>query len=142
MPQIKSVGSIAEKWSRVTPQRAQDYAQGVRSPRRSWAQGASDASDAWAQGIQEAVSDNRYEKGVSNAGDQKWQRKATTVGAQRFGPGVQAAKADYQQGFAPYVSVIEGTNLPPRGPKGDPRNYDRVRLMGEALHEAKVGSGE
>ena len=139
MPTIKSVSSIADKWARVTPQRAQDYAAGVRSPKNSWAEGAAAAAEAYAEGVQQAISDSRFEKGVRAAGDAKWQRKASSVGAQRFGPGVQAAKSDYQAGFAPYASVIESTTLPPRGPKGDPRNYVRAQEMGEALHSAKVG---
>lgn len=140
MPAIKSVSSIADKWSRVTPQRSQDYAEGVKNPTNNWAENTQAAEEAWAQGIQEAVSAGRFGAGVANAGNAKWQRKAATVGAQRFGPGVQAAKSDYEQGFAPYAGVISSTTLPPRGSKGDPRNYDRVRAMGEALHSAKVGS--
>lgn len=139
MPAIKNTGDIADKWARVTPQRAADYKAGVQSPRRSWSEGAASASESWAEGVQNAISDNRFEKGVSEAGDGKWQRKATQVGAQRFGPGVQAAKGDYQAGFAPYAAVIQSTTLPPRGPKGSPNNYARVQAMGEALHRAKTG---
>jgi len=139
MPAIKSTSSIAEKWARVTPQRAADYASGVKSPTNSWEQNTLAAKDAQAQGVQEALSNDSFSKGVSAAGDAKWQRKASTVGAQRFGPGVQAAKSDYESGFAPYAGVISSTTLPPRGSKGDPRNYDRVKAMGDALHAAKVG---
>lgn len=139
MPAIKSTASIAEKWSRVTPQRSADYAAGVKNPKKSWQEGALAAVEAQAQGVTEALANKSFEKGVAEAGNAKWQRKASTVGATRFGPGVQAAKPDYEAGFGPYASIIAGTTLPPRGSKGDPRNYDRVRLMGEALHNAKVG---
>lgn len=140
MAEIKSVNQIADKWASVTPQRSKDYADGVKNPRRSWSQGAADAADAYAQGVQDAVSNGRFASGVLAAGDTKWQRKAVTVGVARFGQGVQAAKGDYQAGFAPYVSVIANTDLPPRGAKGDPRNYDRSRVIGEALHAAKINN--
>lgn len=139
MPAIKAVSAISEKWSRVTPQRAPDYAAGVKSPKKSWQENTLAAEAAQAQGVQEAISEGRFGKGVAAAGNAKWQRKASTVGAQRFGPGVQAARPDYEAGFAPYAGVISSTTLPPRGSKGDPRNYDRVKTMGDALHAAKVG---
>lgn len=138
MPAIRNVSSIANKWARVTPQRAKDYELGVKSPKNNWAEKTLAAADAQAQGIQEAIAEKRFERGVTKAGNEKWQRKAIAVGAQRFGPGVQAAKSDYEEGFAPYADVIEATTLPPRGSKGDPRNYERARIMGEALHDAKV----
>jgi len=139
MPAIKATSAISEKWARVTPQRAADYASGVKNPTKNWQDNTLAATDAQAQGVQEAISNGSFAKGVSAAGNAKWQRKASGVGAQRFGPGVQAAKSDYESGFAPYAGVISSTTLPPRGSKGDPRNYDRVKAMGDALHAAKVG---
>lgn len=139
MPQIKSTSASAEKWARRAGQSAQDYASGVKSPRRSWSEATASAADAQAAGVQQAISNGSFAKGVQAAGDAKWSRKATTVGAQRFGPGVAAAKSDYEQGFAPYAQVISGVQLPPRGAKGDPRNFERVQAIGNALHEAKVG---
>ena len=130
---------IVDKWSRRASQAGPDYAAGVKSPRKDWAQATTDAKDAQAAGIQAAIAAGSFEKGVAEAGTGKWQRKAIAVGAQRFGPGVAAAKADYQSGFSPYAAVIQGVALPPRGARGDPRNYENVRLIGEALHSAKVG---
>lgn len=140
MPAVKPVSVSSAKWVSRAGQAAGDYARGVQNPRNSWEQATSDAAAAHAAGIQQAISENRFEKGVQAAGNAKWQRKATTVGAQRFGPGVSAAKADYEQGFAPYTSVIQGVTLAPRGPKGDPRNYERVKAIGDALHAAKTGA--
>lgn len=138
MPQVKSVQASSEKWARRAGQSSQDYANGVKAPRRSWAESTASASEAQHAGAQAAIANNSFEKGVRNAGDAKWSRKATTVGASRFGPGVAAAKGDYEQGFAPYAQVIQGVQLPPRGAKGDPRNFERVQAIGNALHEAKV----
>lgn len=140
MPAVKSVAVAADKWVRRAGQASQDYARGVQSPRKSWQEATSEAAEAQAAGVQQAIAEGRFEKGVQKAGNGKWQRKASTLGAQRFGPGVAAAKADYESGFSPYASVIQGVSLPPRGPKGDPRNYERTKAIGEALHEAKVGA--
>jgi len=140
MPAIKSTAASADKWVRRAGQASSDYAKGVQSPRTSWAEATIEAKDAQAEGIQNALANGSFEKGVAKAGNSKWQRKAVSVGAQRFGPGVAAAKGDYEAGFAPYSQVISGITLPPRGPKGDPRNYERTKLIGDALHEAKVGA--
>ena len=70
------------------------------------------------------------------AEESRWCRRAEI----RAGGGEKAAKADYEQGFAPFAQVIQGVNLPPRGARGDPRNYENVRLIGEALHAAKTGA--
>jgi len=138
MPAVKPISTIVDKWSRRAGQASKDYSDGVKSPKKDWAQATADAADAQAAGIQAAIAAGSFEKGVAAAGTAKWARKAQTVGAQRYGPGVAAAKADYATGFAPFAQVIEGITLPPRGAKGDPRNYDNVRIIGEALHEAKV----
>lgn len=137
MPPIKRAGDIAKKWGRVTPARADDYKLGVEDPRRDWADESEKAEPAFEAGVQAAISDKRYGKGVRRVGTAKWQEKARTKGADRFGPGVRGAEDEYEKGFAPFRDVIERTDLPPRGPKGDPRNLERVAIMAKALHDAK-----
>ena len=137
---IKPVDRIATKWSEVTPQRAGEYQSGVQSPKRSWAQATSDATENYNAGIQDSISRNSFQKGVEKAGDSAWRDGALNKGVSRWPQGVRMGKSKYQQGFAPYHSVISGLTLSPRGPKGDPRNYDRTREVGQALHEAKVGA--
>lgn len=139
MAEIKSLSRVVEKWTRVTPARAQDYQAGVASPRRDWQQATSAAQDRWSEGVQGAIQRGAFGSGVDAAGTQKWSRKTQEVGTQRWGPGVRAAAQDYQKGFEPFRQVIEATALPPRFPAGDPRNFDRVRAIGEALHRAKTG---
>lgn len=142
MVAVKSPSASADKWSRNAANASGDYKKGVQSPRRSWAAATADAADSWQQGVSQAASDGRFANGVSAAGDEKWKRKAVQVGAQRYGSGVQAAKGDYQAGFAPFAAVIESVTLPPRGPKGSPGNYERTSAIGTALHEAKIaGAG-
>jgi len=140
MADIKSLDKIGKKWTTVTPQRSEEYEEGVKNPRRSWAQATAEAEDAYADGVSNAVSEGRFAKGVADAGDSKWRDGAIKKGVRRWPEGVRLGGDNYRQGFAPYHSVIAGTTLPPRGPKGDPRNYDRVRAIGEALHNEKTGN--
>jgi len=139
MADIKSLDRVARKWSDVTPARASEYEAGVRAPKRDWSQATAEAADSYAQGVQEAISAGRFGKGVQQAGTGAWREGALSKGVSRWPQGVRVSTGKYQQGFAPFHAAISSTTLPPRGPKGDPRNYERVRVIGEALHNAKTG---
>lgn len=136
MPKVKS--NYGSKWARVTPARAEDYQQGIQNPRTPWAEATSAAAANQAAGVQEAIRDKRFEKGVMKAGNSTWQNGALTKGVNRFGEGVQIAEQKYAANFAPYAQVIESTALPPKFPKGDPRNLARVAAMATALRNKKV----
>jgi hypothetical protein len=136
--QIKSADVIAKKFATRAGAASNDYAAGVANPRQDWAGATSAASQTWAGGIQQAISNNSFSKGVNAAGSAKWSRKAAGVGAQRYAPGVQAAQGDYQNGVAPYLQVLAGITLPPRLPKGDPGNVQRVNAVTTALRAKKL----
>jgi len=137
MPAVKNSADIARKWATVTPQRATEYEAGVRNPVRDWSQNAQAANDAYKTGVTQAAQQDRFKTGIARAGTGKWQRRAIELGSSRFGAGVTVAQPDYQAGFAPYRDVIERTQLPPRFAKRDPRNIERVRVMAQALAQAK-----
>ena len=139
MAEIKDIGKIMEKWTRVTPMRAEDYKIGVKDPKRDWAKQAIAQKETWKGAITEAAAKGMYEKGIAAAGTAKWQEKALAKGPGRFQEGVMVAGPDFEKGFAPYADVIRATVLPPRFPKGDPRNYVRVQTIGTALRAKKVG---
>lgn len=142
MPAVKPMEKIREKWTRVTPMRGDDYRDGIENPRRDWDDAARAAEPAWTQGVTQAAQEKRYGRGVQKVGSEKWRRKALAVGVSRFGEGVRVAGPDYEAGFAPYRAVIERVTLPPRGPKGDPKNIERVAAIARALYEAKTkGAG-
>jgi len=138
MPKIRSIEEIASKWARVTPMRATDYEAGVKAPKEKWDQRAIAAEPAYEDGIRAAIGRKAYSAGIKKVGFNKWQRKTLEVGIGRWGPGVTVAEPDYLAEFKPFRDVIEKTELPMRYRAGDPRNYERVRVMGTALHEAKI----
>jgi hypothetical protein len=140
MPAIRSTATIVKKWADRAGSAGQQYADGVASPKKDWATNAAGAQNNWEAGVQGAATKKSFSKGVSSAGTAKWQKKATTKGAQRFGPGVADAQPDYQAGFEPFANVISSTTLPPKFAKGDPRNVERVRVMSQALRKAKEAS--
>lgn len=137
MAEIKDVGRIANKWARVAPQRTQDYQEGISAPRRDWAQTAAAAQDTHTAAMQRAGTQKSYSRGVRAAGSQKWQARALAKGPGRFAEGVAISEGDYRSGFSPYAETIGRTTLPPRFPKGDPRNLQRVAVIATALHARK-----
>ena len=136
---IKSAAVIAKKWADVTPARAGVWqAEVAATSDADWADPTKAAAPIYETGVQAAIGAGLYQKGVE-AKRGKWKRKALAVGPGRYGPGVRAAEADQAAGFAPYQQAIAALDLTPKGPRGAPGNYDRVRQVGEALHAKRVG---
>jgi len=135
---IKAIAKIAEKYARVTPQRATDFVEGVQTTPVDWSKVTQAAGATYAAGVQAAITGRRFEKGVAAAGTERWRTKSIDVGSARWGPGVQAGAGDYAAKFAPYADVLGKLVLPPRFPTGDPRNYARVQAIGEALFKKRT----
>ncbi len=141
MPKVRPIDTIARKWQENASAAAGRYEEGVRDPLNDWATNTRAAASAWQAGVQGAIARGAFAAGVSRAGTAKWQAKALAKGPRRFSEGVSVSAEDYRSGFEPYRAVIEGTTLPARGPKGDPRNIERVAAIARALHEAKLRRG-
>jgi len=86
-----------------------------------------------------AAATDAFAKGISKAGSVKWQARALQKGPGRFAEGVMVGGDDYEKGFAPFRDEIEKTVLPPRFPKRDPRNIQRVSTIATALGKKKTG---
>lgn len=96
------------------------------------------AESNYEQGVQKGIQGKRFGKGVAKAGTAKWQQNTLAKGPSRWAEGIGMSTQAYEDGFAPFRRVIEVTTLPPRGPKGDPRNIQRVQVMADALHKEKL----
>ena len=138
MALIRSLESIAKKWKEVTHQRANIYKANVQAPLRNWEVETLAASDRRDSGMQAAIADGRINRGIIKTGFAGWQKPTVTKGPQRWAEGVAVAEPEYKAGFAPYRDVIEATDIGPRYAKGDPRNWDRSKAIGMALHEKKI----
>lgn len=136
---VKSAAAIAEKFVRVTPGRLEDYEAGVRDPQEDWEKNTAAAEDNYEKSTKEAMTRKAFGKGVRKTGTAKQQRKTIEKGVEegRWVGGVQAAGPDMQAGMEPVVAVLEKTSLPPRQPKGDPRNMERSSIVVKALIKMK-----
>ncbi|GAH36690.1 unnamed protein product, partial [marine sediment metagenome] len=129
MAEIKSLSSIRDKWTRVTPGRTEDYKLGIQNPRRDWATEALAGKENWKAGVDAAAAKDLFAKGIDKAGTAKWRDRALKKGPGRFAEGVYIAGPDYESGFKPYHDAISRVDLGPRFPKRDPRNLNRVKII-------------
>jgi len=135
---VKSAAQIAEKWAEVTPARASYYEAEAPAAGAEWEANTTAAGGTYKAGISVAGIEKRFIGGVKRAGAEKFARKVKDVGVARYGPGVAAAKADMAKGVADYVSVLEGLEIPDRGPRGSAANYAIVQKVGDALHKKRL----
>jgi hypothetical protein len=138
MPPVKPLDRISEKWARVVAVSGPDYQLGVEQPRTDWKNATAAAATTYATATQKAIQEKRFEKGVNGAGTKKWQERTLRVGVNRWTEGVALSRNQYEAGFSPYRQVIESLKLPDRGPKGDPKNINRVATIASALHAEKL----
>lgn len=138
--QVPSIGDITSKWARRASGASQDLITGINRAANRWQSATESAADRWFQGVTEANARDGFSVGVRDAGNEKWLRKSRALAPQRYGAGVAAAAQDYSSGFAPFLQVIAGLDLPERGVRGSESNFDRSARVGRALHAARVGT--
>lgn len=136
---VPSADKIAKKWARVTPERIEDYEDGVRHPMKDWETETSEAEDRYEAGIKDAITRKAFGKGVKKVGTAKQKSATILKGIPRWPEGVRGAEDDMKKGMEPVVSVLEDLELPKRYPTGDPRNIERVKAIQQALHKLKTG---
>ncbi|MBA7482663.1 hypothetical protein ES707_18157 [subsurface metagenome] len=135
---IKSATEIAKKWADVTPARASYYETEAPAAAAEWEANTIAAGGTYKAGIAVAGIEKRFVGGVKRAGAAKFERKVKSVGVGRYSPGVAAAEEDMAKGFADYQAVLDGLEIPDRGPRGRPANYEIGKKIGDALHKKRL----
>lgn len=138
MALIRSTREIAEKWTSVTPLRSTQYEAGIESPLRPWEKNTLEASRRRDEGLQKAIADGRIDRGIKRVGQDGWKADTLAKGPTRWPEGVRLGGPKYEARFGPYRDVIEKTDAGPKYPAGDPRNWERSKKIGLALHEKKI----
>ena len=143
MPKTKGVANTVDKWQRRAAVAQPDYSAGVMNPRIPWDQAAKAGENNYKAGVTAAANSGRYGQGISRVGNQRYLDGAIKKGPQRYVEGVQLGGSNFQDRINTVLQTIESVQLPPRGPKGSPQNFQRVAPIGEALRRAfgKSGSG-
>lgn len=136
---VKDVATSRDKFVARGSSAAQDYANGVKGSGGTWQAHSVAAASTFAAGITDAINRGAYEKGVTKAGGAKYETRASTTGAQRYPQGIRDAGPAWEAGTGPYIQLMSGLTLPPRRPKGDPSNIQRVQAVNDANRKKKIG---
>ena len=136
MAKVRDLTKSAERFQRRAAGAVQEYQDGV-AENTTWEGNTAGAEANYAAGVQKAVSKKSFGKGVKRSGQRAFQDGVAKKGSTRYPQGVSDAGPQWQSGFDPFAKTIEATQLPARGPKGSEGNYDRVRKIGQALHDKK-----
>lgn len=136
---VKDAATTGRKWVARAQQASGDYKAGVAQAGGDWEAAALASKDNYAAGVQQAIGDGRFEKGIRESGGAHFQQRASELGATRFAPGVAASEGQFVKGVAPVLQAIAAMTLPPRAPKGDPRNMERANFVASALRKLKTG---
>lgn len=137
---VKDAAAAAAKFATRAGGASADYAANAEAAGNSWANNAAAASGTYHQAVTAAGVEQRFKRGVQKAGAAKFADRVRTLGASRYAPGVQAGQADYQANVAPYLQRLASLTLPPRRPRGDPGNIERVRAVSSALNAQRIAS--
>lgn len=135
---VKDAAAAAKKFVSRGMAAGADYTAGVRGSGDRWKAATVAGKDNYTAGVNDAIQRNAFEKGVNAAGGAKFEERAAGVGANRYPQGIQQSENAWAQNTGPYLAVIAGTNLPPRGPKGSPQNQLRSAAMADAMRRKKI----
>lgn len=136
---VRSAAEIAKKFIKVAPQRTEDYKRGVETSQNDWERNTAQAEERYVEGVTIAAAEGRFGRGVAKAGNAKYKQNTLTKGVRNWPIGIRDSEEAYRKGMEPVVAVLQGIDLPPRFPKGDPRNIDRVTAVTVPLHALKTG---
>ena len=138
MPKVPDLNRVAAKWSQNAGNATQSYTDGVQNPKEDWKQATIAAADNYKVAVTKAANDGRFAKGVNRTSTEKQIQASVQKGTERFAQGVALAGPDFAEGIKPVLDVIATTQLPPKKPKGDPANIQRVAALAAAQHAAKL----
>lgn len=138
MPKVPDLARVAAKWSTNAGNATQSYVEGVQNPKEDWKTATIAAADNYKQSVIKAANDGRFQKGVNRSSTDKQIQASVQKGTDRFSAGVALAGPDFQTGIEPVLQVIATTQLPPKKPKGDASNIQRVAALAAAQHAAKL----
>lgn len=136
---IKDTGSLAKKFATRAAAASGDYKEGVAQAGGDWEQNAAASEGNYEQGVQESIGRKAFGKGIRTAGAAHYVKRASELGSVRYGPGVQAGTDRWAQNTGPYLQMIAGLTLPPKGPRRSPQNQQRANAVAMALGNMRTG---
>lgn len=137
MPKVPDISRVAAKYQQNAGQAGPAYIEGVQNPMENWQQATKAAAENYKLATTKAIAENRFTKGVEKVSNDQQIQASVQKGGPRYGQGIALAGPAYAEGMEPVLQVTAATVLPPKKPKGDPSNIQRVGALAAAQHAAK-----
>lgn len=137
---VKDGTASMNKYKQNTANAVPAYKAGIQSPKQSQSGAAVASADVWQAAVTSGNAKAAYKSGLTKAGDAAWSAGALQKGADRYPVGTAFAAPKWQTNVQPYLQIISGFNLPPKGIRGAAQNWQRSQALGLALHAAKVAA--
>jgi len=134
---VKDATASAAKFAQNGQNATGAYKAGVMSDTTQNA-AAIAAVPKWQAAVASPAAAAAMSSGLTRAGQAAWQQGASVKGAQNFGPGIARSQQKWAANTTPYLQIIAGLNLDPRGIRGSASNINRVAQVAAALHQAKL----
>jgi len=135
---VKTLEDTTTKWTEEAPRRAPYYEKYTPPAAARWEANTIAAEATYKSAVTAPDIAKRFVGGVKRVKAAKFERKVKAVGVARFGPGIVAAKDDFNAGIKPYLEELAVIDVPARKPRGDPANMERVRAIFDALHKKRL----
>jgi len=113
----KSLDQSMKNWRQSQTRVAAAYGDGIDRA-ENWQVNALAAKDLYAAKVQEAISEGRREKGISNTSNEEWKRRAKDKGVKRIVDGMRAADGKMSSGLGKVLGALGEVSLPPRTADG------------------------
>jgi hypothetical protein len=139
MINVKSAAASAAKYATNGQNAVPAYKSGVQANNNQNANAIA-AIPTWQAAVASTEAASRMASGLTKAGQQGWQNGALNKGANNYANGVKNAQNKWQTNTTPYLNVIAGLTLQPKGVKGSQANLANVATVDNALHAAKVAA--
>jgi len=136
---MKSASASAQKFVERAGAATGDYVSGAQGTSKDQAAAAIAATPNYVAGVQAAIARGAYAKGLQASGKAGWLKGVTEKGANRFAEGVASGASKYATNSGKYDVARGAANSLPRGPKGSEVNFNRTKVVGQALRKAKTG---
>lgn len=139
-PTVPDAARAAAKFVRRAGQATTDYTEGVERSTKDQAANAVAARQLFQTQVSAPATIDRWERNLKRSGNEGFRRGVRDKGAARYGPGVGAAETKYGERIQAVLSTIAATDIPARGIPGSDGNFQRSRLIGQALNKLKTAS--
>jgi len=87
--------------------------------------------------VQESIANKSRVKGLQKTSTAEWKQQASTKGASRIGPGMQASLPKFQKGISEVLSTIQGVTIAERTTDPEANVDGRVKPLVRALYDMK-----